>query len=96
MSDVGSAKTGAAVHRDRLKTAGGELVRSLWRLGLAIASSPIRMLPEDTQDHLRAAKREAVEAGAVLGRGLVRAPDGGVEKWKTQLDEMEERLAEMK
>lgn len=95
MSDAGPARIGAVAQRDRLKTAGAELARSLWRLALAIASSPIRMLPEDTQGHLRAAKREAVEAGAVLGRGLVHKPDDAVEDWQAQLDELEERLAEL-
>lgn len=90
-----STETEAAAQADGLKVAGAELARSLWHLGLAIASSPMRMLPEDTQDHLRAAKREAVEAGAALGRGLMGAPQAGAEDWQAQLDELEERLADM-
>jgi hypothetical protein len=95
MCDEGLAESGTEAQRDQLRAAASELARSLWRLGRAIASSPMRMLPDETRDHLRAAKREAVEAGAVLGRGVVCPPSVGTEDWRAELDELEERLAEM-
>lgn len=72
--------------------AGQELARSLWRLGLAITSSPLRLLPEETRHHLRAAGREAVRAGIALNRGALSMSEKAVSKAHARLDELEERI----
>lgn len=82
----------ARERKDDVRAAGRELARSLWRLGLAIASSPMRLLPEETRDHLRAAGREAVRAGIALNRGVLEASERALADAHTRLDEVEERI----
>jgi len=77
-----------------VRGAGKDLARSLWRLGLTITSSPIRLLPEETQRHLRAAGREAVQAGIALNRGALNAVEEALSDARGRLDELEEKLTE--
>jgi hypothetical protein len=93
MRQTSGLETGSAAQRERLRTASSELAFSLWRLGLAIATSPLRLLPTETREHLRAARHEADRAGVALGRGLVPVSRQMVDDWEAQLDELEERVA---
>jgi len=79
---------------EEVRLAGKDLARSLWRLGLTITSSPIRLLPEETQRHLRAAGREAVQAGIALNRGALNAVEEALSDARGRLDELEEKLTE--
>ena len=74
--------------------AGKDLARSLWRLGLTITSAPIRLLPEETQRHLQAAGREAVQAGIALNRGALNAVEEALSDARGRLDELEEKIIE--
>jgi hypothetical protein len=91
------AKTDVQTIRERrneVRTAGRELARSLWRLGLVVTSSPLRLLPEETRQHLRSAGREAVRAGIALNRGALEASEKALENVQTHLDELEEKVTE--
>lgn len=79
---------------EEVRVAGKDLARSLWRLGLAITASPVRLLPEETQRHLRAAGREAVQAGIALNRGALRASEEALANAHARLDELEEKVTE--
>ncbi|MFQ5855331.1 MAG: hypothetical protein ACE5LU_06785 [Anaerolineae bacterium] len=82
--------------RDRkedVRAASQELARSLCRLGLAVATSPIRLLPEETQGHLRSAGREAVRAGIALNRGVLEASEKALADVQARLDEIEEKVS---
>ncbi len=80
--------------KEEVRAAGQELARSLWRLGLVVASSPIRWLPKETRRHLRAAGREAVRAGIALNRGVLDRWEQTLADAQARLDEMEEKVSE--
>lgn len=72
---------------ESVRAATEELLRSLCRLGVAIVTSPVQLLPRETRRHLRAAYHESVRAGIALERGALRALE-------RRLEEAEARLAE--
>lgn len=94
MAKVEQTTKEAEAPRERVREASKELTRSLWQLGLAIGSSPIRLLPEETQRHLRAAGREAVRAGIALNRGVLEASKEALADVEARLDEVEERVSQ--
>lgn len=69
-----------------------ELFRSLCRLGVAIVTSPIQILPRETRRHLRAAYHESVRAGIALERGALRALERRLERAEARLSEREAEL----
>ncbi len=84
----------AEERKEEVRAAGEELMRSLWRLGLAVAASPLRLLPEETRHHLRAASREAVRAGIALNRGMLEASERALSDAQARLDEFEEKVTQ--
>lgn len=80
--------------KEEVRAAGQELARSLWRLGWAVTTSPIRWLPKETQRHLRAAGREAVRAGIALNRGVLDRWEQTLADAQARLDKMEEKVSQ--
>lgn len=78
--------------RERLGEATEELVRSLGRLGVAVATSPLLLLPRETRRHLRAAGRETIRAGIALERGALRTVEERLDRVEARLEEWEKEL----
>lgn len=94
MTKTKSASEEVEDRREQVRAASKELARSLWQLGLAVTSSPIRLLPKETQHHLQAARSEAVRAGIALNRGVVKASEEALADIEARLDELEEKVTE--
>ncbi len=94
MSEVERGTRRYKESKREIRDAGGELGRSLCRLGLAIGSSPLRLLPQETQQHLRAAGREAQHAGIALQRGVLQRSEEVLSEAHARLDEAEAELRE--
>jgi len=79
---------------ESVREATEELFRSLCRLGVAIVTSPVQLLPRETRRHLRAAYHESVRAGIALERGALRALERRLERVEARLSEREAELKE--
>ncbi len=68
------------------------LFRSLCRLGAAIVTSPVQLLPPETRRHLQAAYHESMRAGIALERGALRSLERRLEQAEARLAEREAAL----
>lgn len=91
-SDERRAQSAGSQEKKDVWSAGMALGRSLFRLGLTVATAPARMLPEETRQHLKTAGHEAAQAGRVLKREMLASSEENLTEAHAQLDELEEKL----
>jgi hypothetical protein len=71
--------------RDELNEASQHFLRTLFRVGVHLALTPVALLPEEPQEHFVSAAREFTRGLTTLARELVDNVDKIVEEVETDL-----------
>ena len=71
--------------RDELNQASQQFLRTLFRVGVHLALTPVALLPEEPQEHFVSAAREFTRGLTTLARELVDNVDKIVEEVETDL-----------
>ncbi len=71
--------------RDELKEASQQFFRTLFRVGVRLALTPVALLPEEPQEHFVSAAREFTRGLTTLAHELVDNVDKIVEEVETDL-----------
>ena len=71
--------------RDELKEASQQFIRTLFRVGVHLAMTPVSMLPEEPREHFASAGREFTHGLATLAHEVADNFDKIVEEMKTDV-----------